>query len=56
MHFIFKEKIQYKPFFKFLARVLPAILTSTPKSTNSLGYHELQGPIRAHENGYWLLW
>ena len=56
MHFIFKETIQCKPYFVFLACTLPVILTATSKSTNSLGYRKLWEPIRACKNGYQLLW
>ena len=56
MQFIFKETIQCQPFFLFLARALPVILTSASKSTNSLGYCKLREPIRARENGYRLDW
>ena len=52
MQFIFKETMQCKPFFLFLARTLPATLTSASKSTNRLGYRELREPIRTRENGY----
>ena len=52
MHFIFKETIQCKPFFLFLARELPVILTFASKSTNSLGYRELREPIGARKKRY----
>ena len=55
MDFIFKETIDCKHFFLYLALKLLVILISASKSTNSLGYHELREPIRARQNGYWLL-
>ena len=41
---------------KQYARAFLVILSFASKPTNSLGNRELREPIRARENGYWLLW
>ena len=56
LRFNFKEAIQCKSLFLFVAHVLPIILTSASKPTSTLGYCELREPVRARENGYRLLW